>query len=196
MATTKASEGVIGDASIKTSHLKDGVLSADAAGRLKMANGFVDYTKVAAGMQIGYAKAENAVGVSTGLTIPDDDTIPQNTEGAQYLTVSYTPKDAASLLEVEAVLPFVNSPGGVAVTIALFRDAAADAIAAASFDGALDKRSGLVVRAVVSAVAATATTFKLRFGAASGTARIGNIAGTGRFGAACITTLTVREIKQ
>lgn len=49
---TKASESVIADASIKTGHLKDGVLSADAAGRAKMAPGFL--------VDIGYSRVIGA----------------------------------------------------------------------------------------------------------------------------------------
>ncbi|MCM8526118.1 MAG: hypothetical protein NE327_06350 [Lentisphaeraceae bacterium] len=67
--------------------------------------------------------------VSTTSSIPDDNTIPQNTEGAEYteLATAITPQDSASKLLIEVFLPIISSVDAD-VTIALFKDSEADAL--------------------------------------------------------------------
>lgn len=167
---------------------------------VRINNSAVTHDKVAAGMVVGYGYAESATADSTATAIPYDDTIPQITEGKEYLTLAYTPKRADSLLEVEATIP-VSSVSTAAVTFAaaLFRDATANAITAASWtasSGAATDKHAITVRTVVSAAAASATTFRLRYGPDSGTAYVGSDAGSAKFSTVRKTTLTVKEIKQ
>ena len=69
--------------------------------------------------------------VATGSTvIPNDDTIPQNTEGDQYMSLAITPTATPNVLEVEAQVHIANSAGGAASGMALFQDATANALAA------------------------------------------------------------------
>jgi hypothetical protein len=102
---------------------------------------------------------------STSTIIPVDNTIPQNTEGAEVITVSITPQSASNKLCVEAFIPVVDASTGIAITAAIFRDSTVNAIA-----------SGCVVvctagyllqirlEVTVTAASTTATTFKLRLG--------------------------------
>ena len=71
--------------------------------------------------------------VATGSTLlPFDNTIPQIGEGNQYMSLAITPKSATSILEIEVVLNGTNSAAGSpTLTVALFRDSTANAIAAA-----------------------------------------------------------------
>lgn len=72
--------------------------------------------------------------VSTGTTlIPNDNTIPQITEGDQILTLTaqFSHRDSAALIEVNA--SFANDTGGGATSLALFQDGAANAIAAQQY---------------------------------------------------------------
>lgn len=68
--------------------------------------------------------------VASGTTnIPTDDTIPQNTEGDQYLSQDITPMSPCNICEVRA---FMNGNVSIAstVTAAIFKDSAANAVAA------------------------------------------------------------------
>lgn len=108
--------------------------------------------------------------VATGATIlPYDDTIPQNTEGDQYMSQAITPTSAANVLRVESQ---GNASNGVAgsynMTIALFQDAVANALKTNSVTSAGQFHSS-VTRILHSMLAqlTAATTFKIRMGVAS-----------------------------
>lgn len=68
--------------------------------------------------------------VATGTTtIPFDDTIPQNTEGTEFMTLAITPTDAGNKLIITVVTQLTNSVGIVALTSCLFQDSIANALA-------------------------------------------------------------------
>lgn len=64
-------------------------------------------------------------------SIPYDDTIPQVTEGWEPMSVSFTPLSATSTMYISVSLPVAIAVTGT-LTMALFKDGAADAIAAAT----------------------------------------------------------------
>jgi hypothetical protein len=66
-------------------------------------------------------------------TIPRDDTIPQITEGTQFLSLAITPQSATSLLEITATLQLVETTNvDDTVVMCLFRDAVANALSVSS----------------------------------------------------------------
>ena len=84
----------------------------------------------------GYAKVAQVVRASTadlvtGTTqIPADDTIPQITEGDEFLTCNITPKNAANTLKVDVVCNLnINTTGTPFLVVALFIDPGPDAVA-------------------------------------------------------------------
>lgn len=102
--------------------------------------------------------------ISTAM--PVDNTIPQNTEGAQIATVSIIPKNFNNLLEIEiqANGQWLNAVGA---TWAIFQDSTANAIAAGGF-GRSDAGSDMAVTVrgshFMTAGTTSSTTFKLRAG--------------------------------
>jgi len=67
---------------------------------------------------------------SSGSTaLPFDNTIPQNTEGSQFHSKAITPVSAANLLDVDFLGSGTHS-SSTALSVALFQDAIANAIAA------------------------------------------------------------------
>jgi hypothetical protein len=134
--------------------------------------------------------------VATGTTaIPADDTIPQQTEGDQYMSQAITPRSPANLLQIDSKAELTNS-NVVVVTMALFQDAAADALAAG---GGVATSGGFVVQFTLSyaklAGTLSATTFKIRAGGSTGaTTTFNGSAGTRRYGGVANSHLTVREI--
>lgn len=106
-----------------------------------------------------------ATGVNTN--IPQDDTVPQNTEGTEYMTLSITPKSTTSTLIVEVTALFGCDSAGRNVIGALFRDSAASAFAANieyNDDGAGIIPTILSVRGSVISGSTSPTTFKFRAG--------------------------------
>lgn len=134
--------------------------------------------------------------VVTGTTtIPMDDSIPQNTEGVEAITVTLTPISATSTLIVEAGC-FLAHSANSDITIALFRDSSADAIGATmATPSSSDKCQGGMISSVVTAGSTSATTFKLRAGAnGAGNLTIGGRAGARLFGGVGLTWIKVTEV--
>ena len=70
--------------------------------------------------------------VATGTTtMPVDNTIPQSGEGDQYMTLSYTPTSATNKLQID-VTAFGSCGSNSFMTMALFQDSVANALAAIS----------------------------------------------------------------
>lgn len=135
--------------------------------------------------------------VATGTTqIPFDDTIPQNTEGDQYLTQSITPKSATSTLLIEVVL-LVSVASVNQVTVALFQDSTASAIAAvgnyvATTSNAIDT---VVLRHRMTSGTTSATTFNVRAGlSGAGTLTVNGAGGTRRYGGVAVSSINIKEI--
>jgi len=135
--------------------------------------------------------------VATGaVQIPLDNTIPQQTEGTQFLTISYTPINAASKLKI-TVNVLASHSATSHITAALFRDATASAISATGHYAPSTDTITLTFTAYIDATAAASTDFKVRVGA--------NVAGTTTFngrsavqvlGGVASSSISIEEIKQ
>jgi hypothetical protein len=131
-----------------------------------------------------------------GTIIPFDDTIPQNTEGDEILSVAITPVNASSTLKIEVILPIVGGPASTMASAALFVDSTANALAAGagSIPGTANTTS-IVFTHTVSAGSTSARTYKVRAGSASATdAKLNGDNSARVFGGMTAATLTVTEI--
>lgn len=110
----------------------------------------------------------NSSAVSTGTTVlPVDDTIPQNTEGDQYLTQAITPISATNQLIIEAVLHLSHTAVAY-LSAALFQDTTANALAANNqYQTTATGTVVLNLRHVMTAGTTSSTTFKIRAGGSS-----------------------------
>ena len=141
---------------------RPGLVQPDGASIVVDAKGIVS----AAGALLSRVVYETQVTSYTGTTIiPFDNTIPQNTEGDQYMAVAITPKSSASKLLVD--VNFVCSCSAPAhVILALFKNSEVNAIAA-SFAYFSAGTATLVINlrhVIASPGAGVATTLKLRVG--------------------------------
>jgi hypothetical protein len=135
--------------------------------------------------------------VATGSTvIPIDDTIPQNTEGDEYMTLAITPTDAAHKLRIDVVFQSSCDTGSRAVSAALFQDTTADALAAIQEWYLTGGGSGIVTFSHwMTAGTTSATTFKLRAGPnAAATITFNGGAGARQFGGVMASSMTITEI--
>jgi hypothetical protein len=132
---------------------------------------------------------------SSGTTlIPRDDTIPQNTEGDEYMTLAITPNDTANNLKIEVTWIGSNSVANNLI-VALFQDSTADALAVAEVY--LQSAGGIKTISFTHFMAAgttSATTFKVRAGAElSGTTYFNGNA-TQKYGGVFSSSITITEI--
>lgn len=134
--------------------------------------------------------------VATGTTgIPNDDTIPQNTEGDQYMSLAITPLSATSSLRIDVTGYFANSTAAN-VTVALFRDATASAIGVAGFYASLaDDRATVTFSVKAPSTATTATTFKVRAGNNAGTLTFNGLSGARYMGGVMSSSIRITEIE-
>lgn len=137
--------------------------------------------------------------VATGTTlIPSDDTIPQITEGTEFMTQAITPKSATNVLVIDALLFLSNSTTTPTVTAALFQDSTANALAAMSN---LSSPIGtgtfhIRVRHIMTAGTTSSTTFRIRGGPdGASTTTFNGQGGVRRFGGITLSSITITEYK-
>lgn len=133
--------------------------------------------------------------VATGTgQIPFDNTIPQNTEGDQFMSLTITPTAIGSTLEID-VSAFAASGVADYITAALFQDSIANALAAstqATFQA--NAPCILTIKHTVTTTALTATTFKVRIGRINaGTTTFNGSAGGQIYGGAANSRITIKE---
>jgi len=137
--------------------------------------------------------------VATGTTqIPYDDTIPQNTEGDEYMTLAITPNSATNKLLIEVVIGCMASSGGTTtVTVALFQDTTANALACAiQIPTVANYPRSMVLRHYMAAGTTSETTFKVRMGGSeAGTTTFNGVGGVRKFGGVVASSITITEIK-
>lgn len=134
--------------------------------------------------------------VATGSTqIPNDDTIPQNTEGDQYLSVAITPVSATSTLYIDVQFEVASNATGV-LTAALFQDSTANALAAMQQDYVTSgAQANFAFRHKMTSGTIVSTTFKVRAGnVAAGTTTFNGVGGARFMGGVMASSITVTEV--
>jgi len=136
--------------------------------------------------------------VATGTaTIPKDDTIPQITEGTEFMTLAVTPISATSKLVVEVLCNMSPGSSGSDIIVALFQDSTANALAAV-IQGYYDSAAGtpIILQYYMTSGTTSSTTFRIRAGKPSGANPYTfNGATTGRlFGGVYYSSITITEI--
>jgi len=189
-----AANGVnIDGLSIKDSKLNtnDSVVTAN------ITNSAVTYAKVATGFPVQVVSTTSSAFSSGTTIIPLDDTIPQITEGDEYMTLAITPKSSTNTLVIQVVAALANATAGGNMQGAIFQDSTANALAATSvrFVGASDSMV-LPLTHSMTAGTTSATTFRFRAGTnVGGTTTFNGRAGSRLFGAITKSTIVITEIK-
>lgn len=103
---------------------------------------------------------------TTNTIMPWDNTIPQNTEGKEFMSLSITPKSATNILVIEVLALTSNGNATQVHTAALFQDSTANALAAHAVftDASTVVPKPLPLQHVMVAGTTSATTFKVRIG--------------------------------
>ena len=134
--------------------------------------------------------------VATGTTaMPDDDTIPQISEGDEYLSVAITPTSASNKLLIQVIVNG-DCSGEKVITAALFQDSTAGALAGtqSARDGATNDQHQIAFNHYMAAGTTSATTFRVRAGGASNTFTLNGHSSGRLLGGVNASSLTVMEI--
>ena len=155
----------------------------------------------AAGKLVQMVNTQNAA-VSSGTTVmPYDDTIPQNDEGIEVMTLAITPTNSSNKLKIDVVVHANNaSTSNQQLTCALFQDTTANALAC-SFQEADTGGSGAGwwgafhnFTHYMAAGTTSSTTFKVRVGCAqSGTTTFNGLGGSRLGGGVVASSITIME---
>lgn len=135
--------------------------------------------------------------VATGTTLMiNDNTIPQNTEGNQYMTLAFTPLSATSTLRFEVLLFVAHNVATANAVVAIFRDSVADAIAAGNMD-LMGANTGFLVTLNydMTSPGTSAYTYKVRAGGnAAGTLTVNGWGAAQYFGGVLFSSITITEV--
>jgi len=173
------------------------------AGTLVVANGGTNATTASgartslglAGTVLQIVNSQTGA-VSTGTTvIPQDDTIPQNTEGNQYMSLAITPTSATSKLRIDVVANGAISAGNSYI-VAIFQDSTVSALAAINQNlGSNNICTSSSFSYYMVSGTTSATTFNVRCGVTSaGTFTFNGQASARLLGGVMASSITITEI--
>lgn len=137
--------------------------------------------------------------LATGTTVmPSDDTIPQISEGDQFMSLAITPVSATNKLKIEVVAHLSEATGGNRVmTAALFKNTDADALACSfSQNGTTYPEPPICFTHYMTAGTTDEITFKVRAGAdGAGTTTFNGVGGARKYGGVMASSITITEIR-
>ena len=135
--------------------------------------------------------------VATGTTnFPEDDTIPQITEGDEFLTQAITPKSASSTISIEVHI-FYSQSTSTRSGIGLFKDSNSDALAFTSnYIHAATSMGNMQLFYAETSGNTNARTYRVRCGliSSSGTFTLNGQSGARKFGGVALSTIRIMEI--
>jgi len=178
--------------------VRTGGLTADAVDNtiLKLDDNYALTGNVTGAGTIVQVVNVTSVAMATGTTVlPLNDTIPQNDEGDEYLTQAITPTNASNKLLIE-VSGLWNSSVAGWISIALFQDSTANALAANTHYGSQATANVIEgMKHFMTAGTTSETTFKIRVGPhSSATVTMNGENGGRRFGGVQASQITIMEI--
>ena len=171
----------------------DGAASAAPAWNA-LAAGDITAAIMPAGYVVQVVTAQTGAVATTSTAIPDDDSIPQSSEGAQAMTAAITPTDANNKLVIAHVGNYSAGTSSYIVA-ALFQDAIAAALAASYAFCESNGANVLSVKHVMTAGSTSELTFKVRFGSDAGVVTFNGRASGRKMGGVMSSTLVIMEIK-
>ena len=133
---------------------------------------------------------------ATGSTnFPFDDTIPQITEGVEYMTLAITPTSATNKLFIQVIILQTAVAAGAWETSALFQDSTADALASMINNTSGVSATGILTYShYMTAGTTSSTTFRVRSGGSTGATMRFNGDTQRRMGGTLSSSITITEI--
>ena len=132
----------------------------------------------------------------TAVSIPFDNTIPQITEGREWMTRTITPTSATNKLKIDVVVMGSSSAGAVYIVAALFQDTTANALAAQGvYQTTINATEQVVFTHYMTAGTTSEITFRVRASNASfDTFTFNGYGSAVKLGGVASSSITVTEI--
>lgn len=171
----------------------DQVLTADSA----QTSGMKWAAAAGGGKILQVVNTQTGAVATTTTQVPFDDTIPQKTEGGEFMTLAITPANTNNILIIQTDIQISHGSADRVNTAALFQDTTADALSVAwqHSENAGTLRS-MAFTHKMTAGTASATTFKVRCGANnSGTTSFNGQSGNRKMGGKLSSSITITEVE-
>ena len=150
-----------------------------------------------AGSTVQVVNVESGAVATATTTMPDDNTIPQKTEGNEFMTLAVTPTHASNKLRIDVAIILGVDTGASTITGALFQDDTAGALASTihyAYNGS--RAYGVNFTHYMAAGTTSETTFKVRAGIEDADTVTFNGHSGGRIhGGVLSSSITITEIK-
>lgn len=148
-----------------------------------------------AGAVVKSALVAYTTNATLSASIPVDNTIPQNTEGTQIITTSFTPTSATNKLRIRFRGTASTNVSAADSVVALFQDAIAGALVATRTNHANnDNEYPICFEYEMTSGTTSAITFNVRAGSTA-TMRFNGTTSARVFGGVANATLVIEEIK-
>jgi len=149
-----------------------------------------------AGNVIQVVNTQTGASATGTTTIPFDDTIPQNTEGTEFMTLAITPTSATNKLLIQVIAVGSHSAATQLTTLALFQDSTANALAAViQTEATAGYFHNFPLNHYMTAGTTSSTTFKVRIGSSSaGTFTFNGNSGSRIYGGVMASSITIWEV--
>lgn len=172
------------------------IANLDGSVGLVKQTGAETFTKIPEGKVLQVVHTDESSLASGATIMPFDDTIPQNTEGEQFLSAIITPKSATSKLRIDVSM-FLAHSAATWITAALFVGTTADAIAAASEYQDSAWTGGMIsFSAAVSSASTAARTYTVRAGGnGAGTINMNGTSDLRRLAGVMASSIRITEIE-
>ena len=199
-AVAKSTIDAKGDLLVGTADNTVGRLAVGTDGYTLVADSSVSPTGLKWAAPASGGKLLQMVNTQTGTlatgsgNIEADNTIPQITEGNQYMSLAITPTSASSILLID-VFAIAAAGNDTIMSAALFQDSTANALA--SITGLIagtDKIYTFAFRHKMTAGTTSATTFKVRIGGNAGNTTFNGRASGQLLGGSLASSITIMEV--
>ena len=152
---------------------------------------------VGQGTLVNASSVEISAVATSGSLMPYDDTVPQISEGTQFMSLVHTPLDAANLLRVSVVWNGTHSSSSALITAALFNGASNALVAGGrEVTGSVNSVLQIVLSHQLVAGGVAPITFTVRAGAnLAGTTTFNGAGGTRRYGGVAYSSIHILEFE-
>ena len=159
------------------------------------ASGNIDQNYLAKRTNYGQIHFVKNASYLTGTTLlPLDNTIPQNTEGDQYMSTDFIALSDKSILEIDVDISLASSALGT-LSMGLFQDSILNALRAkpTGFIPSSGATINASMRHLMKSTTTSSTAFKVRAGSGSAGTTYFNGNGAGLFNGTCFSSITIKE---
>ena len=170
--------------------------AAEARTILNVANGAAPNVKLA-GDVVQVVNVQTGAVITGNTGMPFDDSIPQKSEGNEYMQLAITPTSASNKLKIQVVWNGARDNGGELV-LGLFKDLDNDALAAITQYATQNQIQNMTLVHYMTAPGVSAYTFKALVGWANNPTPVvtfNGVSGGRKLGGVMSSSITITEIK-